>query len=535
MNLIAPLLRKLGYEKRLIRPHMKRSFDAARYNRLTTNWRAFGISLDSILAGDLPTLIARARDLGENNEYFQKFLTMLKCNVIGENGMTLKNKACDPPVFRNGDLQPPVLDKLANRLIESAWAEWCKKENCTTTKNLTWIQVQNLAVEEFGTCGETLWEMVTGAEAKNKFGFALRPIQIDRLYHRHNVNLGNGNVVRMGVEKDKDGRTVALWITEADPTDYLYTQGNQFTAKRYPAENFVRPFLMRRIGQSRGVPWAAAAMLRMKMLAGYDVATITAAEIAACKMAFLTKTGAGAEYQGEDAAGGGKYMDAEPGMIEELPVGMEVTPVDWNQPSANYEPFTKAAIRGMACGLNVSYPNLANDYGEVNFSSGRMARLEETEFWKLIQSSLIEDFHEPIFAKWLEMSLMAGAIGYSMPSGAEVKLPLSKLEKFNKPYFHGRRWGWVDPTKEVAAKKEELALGLTSHTRILAELGIDRDELFDEIADDIKAAAARGIELPPVGAEMSQATPENPEEETEPAEPAQTNGNGRFKLNGLTH
>ena len=66
-------------------------------------------------------------------------------------------------------------------------------------------------------------------------------------------------------------------------------------------------------------------------------------------------------------------------------------------------------------------------------------------------------------------------------------------------HFHGRRWGWVDPTKEVNAKAEELRLGITSHTRILSELGIDRDELFAEIEQDKLAAAAHGFELPQVG------------------------------------
>lgn len=516
----------------------KRSFTAAASNRLTNDWRSVGVSLDSILSGDLDKLRARAQDLGENNEYFQKFLTMLKCNVIGDCGMTLKNKAASPPKYDGGEIKPGELDKTANKLIEDAFYEWGKKENCTVTKDLTWVQVQHLAVEEWGTVGATLWEMMLGDEADNAFGFALNPISISRLDTRANHLLANGNVVKLGVEKNKMGRVVAYWISDSDPHDIFPTRGNAFNSVRKPAEKFVHLFLRRRIGQSQGFPWAAAAMLRLKMLAGYDIATITAAETAACKMAFITKNGTGVEYTGEKADDGGKYMDSEPGLIEELPQGMGVEVVDWNQPNPNYDPFIKACLRGMAAGMNVSYPNLANDYGEVNFSSGRMARMEETEFWKFVQGGMASDFHEPIFGKWLEMALANQAIKFPFPSGRESFLPLSKLKQFNQPNFHGRRWGWVDPTKEVAAIAEALRLKLTSYTRECATLGIDRDELFQEIESDKQAAEARGITLPDeaeLAAAAQRLSEQQAQEQADAAEysdkKSSENGN-RFALNG---
>lgn len=491
MKLLAPLLRKFGYAPIAAR----RNFSAAQSSRLTSDWSASGVSLNSILSTQGQPLRARAKAL-RDNEYFKKFLWMLVCNTIGANGMTLKNKAMEPPSLNEGKIVPGALDVLANTLIEWAWLLWGTKENCTTTKKLTWTQVQNLAIREFGTVGETLWRMRFGAEADNIFGFALEPIAIDRLHSQSNYNLSNGNKVRMGVETNAGGKIIAYWITDTDPTDVLWNVGNAYDPKRYPAELFVHPFIMEETAQVRGYPWAAASMLRMKMLQGYDEASIVGARAAASKMAFITKTGTGVEYEGPNAQGGGKYMDAEPGLLEELPQGMDVKVVDWNQPNANYDPFIKACVRGMANGLLVSYPNLGNDYGEVNFSAGRMARQEETEVWKMVQAFISADFHEPIFSNWLKWSLLSQAIKFTLASGREIILPASKYEKFNEPQFHGRRWDWVDPTKEVAALAEELRLKLTSVSRICANRGIDRDVLFDEIKDDKEAAASRGIVLP---------------------------------------
>jgi len=231
MKFLTPLLRKFGYG-----PIQKRNFAAAQSSRLTADWTGTGVNLNSILSGQGQTLRARAKSL-RDNEYFKKFLWMLVCNTLGANGMTLKNKATDPAGLEGGKVIPGAPDNLANTLIELAWYEWSKKENCTTTKKLTWTQVQHLAVREFGTVGETLWRMRLGAEAGNDFGFALEPIAIDRLHAQSNYNLSNGNKVRMGVETNAMGKVVAYWITDTDPTDHLFNFRNPHHPKRYPAFN----------------------------------------------------------------------------------------------------------------------------------------------------------------------------------------------------------------------------------------------------------------------------------------------------------
>jgi lambda family phage portal protein len=335
---------------------------------------------------------------------------------------------------------------------------------------------------------------------------------------------------------------VAYWITDADPTDVLFQRGNAFTPKRYPASDFIHPYLMREIGQTRGYPWAAASMLRLKMLADYDQAEITGSVAASRKMAFLT-SGLGpnslpAEYAGEGTkppgtlgAVHGKYMEAEDACVEQLPYGMDIKALDWNHPNSIYGDFTSACLRGVACGLSVSYPNLANDYASVNFSSGRMARLEEIETWKFLQACVSSDFNEPVFGAWLEMSLLSGAISYQRGS-LEIILPASKLVKFNQPRFYGRRWQWLDPTKEVDAIEKMLKLKLTTREKVLAEIPGAEDfvEILDQLEREKIEAAARGITLPEDAEQQAALAAANmdaenaaetaaPDEEAEPVAP----------------
>jgi lambda family phage portal protein len=475
-------------------PFRQRNFNAAGVNRLTGDWPTVGISIDSLMRRDLETLAARCEEQTRNNPYFSKFQNMVLSNVLGHEGITLKNKASDPIGFQKGAIVPGKLDVLANKLIEDAFWDWGKKQNCTVAKDTTWLEAQQLSLRTWTVRGEPLWRMVTGPEAENKYNFALQPIATSRIDHTRNENLPNGAVIRMGVQKDSRGRKTHLWLFDSDPTDNFRVGG--LTSKPYAASEFVHPMLVYQVGQTRAVPPSAPALLRAKMLDGYEEAHLEGTRAAACKMGFLKKTGDGSGYTGPEADQGGKYMDAEPGMLEELPMGMEFQAADWGYPNGGYGEFVKDCLRGIAAGLNVSYNTIANDLEGVNFSSGRLGLMDEREFWKLLQSWFSNNFCNPIFSKWLEMSLLSGAIALELPSGDRKPLPLSKYEKFNQPCWHGRRWQWVDPTKEVQAKEMEMANYVTSPTRVLAETGQDEDEVLEEAAAFLKKCDLLGLPKP---------------------------------------
>jgi lambda family phage portal protein len=494
MKLLAPLFRRLGYAP--IRKQ-QRDFNAAGINRLTADWTTTPLSLNSILLKDLDVMRARVDDLAtRNNPYLVKFVQMTVSNVLGHEGITLKNKASDPVGFKAGKIIPGALDVLANKLIEDAFWDWGKKENCTVAKDLTWLEATQLSLRTCTKHGETIWKKVRGREAGNKYQFAIQPIATSRIDTTRVENLPDGGTIRMGIQRNAAGLKTHIWLFDADPNDNFRVGARN--SKPYPASEFVHPYIIHEIGQVRGFPWAAPALLRSKMLDGYEEAHLEGTRAAACKMGFIKTTpeAGGATYTGEQADGGGKYMDAEPGMIEELPVGKEFQPADWGYPNGGYGEFVKDCLRGIAAGLGVSYNTLANDLEGVNFSSGRLGLMDEREFWKCLQSWFWTNFCTPIFSEWLESALMAGAIALELPSGDRKPLPATKFQKFNQPCWHGRRWQWVDPTKEVTAKESEMANYVTSPSRVLAELGADEDEVLQESAEFLKKCETLGLPKP---------------------------------------
>jgi len=67
---------------------------------------------------------------------------------------------------------------------------------------------------------------------------------------------------------------------------------------------------------------------------------------------------------------------------------------------------------------------------------------------------------------------------------------LADREKFEAVKFKPRGWGWVDPTKEVAAYKEAIKANLTTQTRVISMTGggDDIEEVLEERRSELDLA-----------------------------------------------
>lgn len=492
---------KTAFEKRLKRAEAPSpNFHMAAVNRLTASWTTTSASADSQARQGLTTSRARARQLRDDNDYGAKFISMVKTNVLGESGIHFKSGVKEPDKVQGNKLIPGLADVFANKSITDNWWKWGTKRYCTIGGSLSWCDVQRVVLEGVATDGESIIRKMVANQEDNPFGFTLKIYEASRLDVEHNEMMtANGNQIRMGVEFDSDGRRVAYHLLTNDPSETYFFKQDKVFRERVPAKDIIHLGIVRRADQTRYLPWMITSGYRMNMVGKYEEAEVTAARVAASKMGFITSpVDNPSNYTGETDAQGNKIMDAEPGVLEQLRPGQQVTSLDWQHPSTAYRDFLKTALRGVASGLNVSYNSLANDMESVNFASGKLGLMEERAMWKAVQAWFIESFCEEVFSSWLMMSLTTGVI----------PLPISKFDKFNAPIFRGPRWGYVNPAQDVDSDIRQLNSGLTSHSRILAERNIDRDELFDEIASDKAAMEQRGIELPELISklEVAQAT-----------------------------
>jgi lambda family phage portal protein len=462
----------------------RRAFDAAQVNRLMSDWITAYTSGDAELRGSIRRMIARVRDLAENNDYVKGFLTDLETNVVGAAPFDLRMDVHD--MLPGGEKRT---DEKANRLIEAAWEEWSMPEHCTPAGDIAWDDVKCLALRHACMDGALIYRHRFGAAARNRFGYAVQLIEIDQLDLDKEENLPDGGTIRFGVEKDRDGRLRALWVYPYHPGDYTYplAAGARHEAERIPAAEIGILQVKNRISRTLSPPWFAAGTTRLRHLSGYEEAEVIAARVGACQGGWFTRKEGSSGYPTPVPGQDGITMDAEPGVWQTLPDGVEAVPNNPTHPNTAYGDFRKNVLRGIATGLGVSYTTLGNDLEAVNYSSARVGLLDEREVWKKIQLWFSRHFLRPIFRAWLEMALSTGAIA----------LPVSKFQKFDRPVFKMRRWAWIDPLKDIQAAQHAIALRVGSRRQIVDEAGGDIEDVFADNVADEKLAAKLNLSLQP--------------------------------------
>lgn len=458
------------------KPQQFRRFEAARLDRLTADWMATTSSINTELQSDLDRLRQRGRQLNNNNDYARKFRGMVENNIVGPAGIRLQVKVEDAPG------RP---DRLANDAIEAAWADWSRA--CDVTGQLSLRDLCETLVGSLPSDGEFLVRMVRGADARNRFNFALQVIDVDRIDTTFNGRSGDNTVI-MGVEVDAYRRPVALHLFEAHPND-----GSRSSRRRVrvDAAETLHRFKVERAEQMRGVPWMAPGMLSLHHLGGFKLAALLAAEHGANHYGFFTTPDGAAPGIGQDDGNGQQITTSQPGVYDTLPNGVTFTAHQSKYPEANFGPFVKTTLQRIASGWRVAYHSLANDLEGVSFSSIRSGTLEERDRWAADQEWFIGAFMEPVFQAWLQMALLSGAI--TMPNGSA--LPASKIAKFGKHEWQPRRWEWVDPKNDMEAKILSVRAGLMAPQDLSAAMGYDFEDTLKAISAAQALAKTHGVTL----------------------------------------
>lgn len=461
-----------------------RSIDAGTVWRVLQSWTGSSGSIDRDIYGKLELVRNRSRDLSYNNDYMRKFMSLCRTNIVGPHGFSLQVRA----QFPDGKQ-----DKSGNDAVEMAFWSWSKRGTCELSRKFSFTQLCHLIVMAVARDGEAL---VRKSFAGNDYRFALQLLDIDRLDTAKNEELPDGRVIKMGVELSRAGEPIAYHLRTRHPGDIHPYSYRMSDTERVPASDIYHLGIFERPEQTRCLPWAVSAILRLEHLGAYDEAAVIAARFGAAKMAYWKQGEAGAASFGDDDGGGtggdGQLTtDFEPGEIKIAPPGAELVTADWQYPHEQYDPFTRACVRGISSGIGVAYSSLSNDLTQVNFASSRSGIIDERDSWMTIQGWLVESFLQPMFADWLRMALLSGQV--KTANGGTVTS--DKFIKFNVPDWHGRRWQWVDPKKDIEAAVMAVDNGLRTRRSIMAEQGMDLDEVWADLAAEQQMAKQFGLVL----------------------------------------
>jgi lambda family phage portal protein len=354
---------------------------------------------------------------------------------------------------------------------------------------MTWVDMCEVFAATVKDDGECLMRRRVGPRW-GRWGIAYEFIDPELLDVEKNEVLKNGRLIRMGVELDEFRRPVAYHFLEG--ADTLDGSIRRYGKKHIiiPASEILHGFIHERVKQTRGVPWAAVALYRLRMHHGYEDSALTNATVGAAKMGFyFSEDGAG--FKGDDDDTDGELIEeVDPGTFRQLPHGVKLQEWSPEYPRGEFPEFTKAMLRGVASGLGVAYSNLASDPADTSYSSMRHSTLEERDLWKTLQRWMSTELCDPVYRDWLSVQLSAGTVA---SNGAA--LPITKFEKYLRCVWRGRRWGWVDPQKDATASNLRIESGSMSVSEVIRETTQeDPYDVFEEIAEERAYMKELGIE-----------------------------------------
>lgn len=455
----------------------QRQFIGANLSRLTAGWVTQPMSLDQQLRTQYSILLARTREQSINNPWVKAYLRLVQDNVVGR-GFNFQAKV------QGRDGKPDV---DANMALEAYWKEASKLGNCEMSERLNRTGLDRHFILRWAVDGEVILMKHFPNKSKNKFRFAVEFIDPRRLDINHNLDLGDGGMIRMGVEVDRFHKPLRYYFLKMRHDGSVTSDGIWDVV---PADRIYHKFIQEDVNQTRGVPSLAIALLRLNMLEGYEEAELIAARQAAAKMGWLMPddTAGGYVGDGEDAAGN-IITEVEPGNIEVLPKGFKFEGWDPQHPNTAFGEFVQMQLRAISSGLGVSYNKLANDLQSVTWTSLREGNLSERETWKSLQEWMIACWKTPNYEDSLEIALMEGQVSIDGNVITE-----DQFDRLKAHEFRGRRWHWVDPLKDAQANVIKINEVLTSRSAIMRENGDDPEEVWDEIAWENDQMVMRNIQ-----------------------------------------
>lgn len=456
-----------------------RMYGSAKQSRLTSGWGQTVTSADSELSTSLRVLRGRSRALIRDAAFAKRAKVLVVNNVIGAGiGMQAQVKTA------RGGLNNGINDE-----IEALWEEWSKAETCHTGGTLHFADIERFCMGQIFETGEIFLRKYYRPFGGSSIPFALEVIEPERVIDEFQPSaMMPYAVVRMGVESDEFRRPIAYWIRKLHPGEIRYTAGETDAIERIPADQIIHLRIVDRWPQTRGEPWLHAVARKLNDMDGYSEAEIVAARAGASYMGFIETS----ENYGDKQTDGSREISIEPAIVERLAPGEKFTFVNPNRPNSQIDPFIRFMLREIAAGTGPSYESLSKDYSQSNYSSSRLALLDDRDLWREFQLWFIRNFRLPVHREWLQQAVLSGSI-QSISTVAYAADP----RKYDAVRFKPRGWTWIDPEKEVKAYKEAIKAGFTTTTEVIALTGGGRDieDVLDERERDAPDDEGEGIDF----------------------------------------
>lgn len=443
-------------------------FEGGLSARRLKTFHASRAHVNTLIQASGADMTARARYLIRNNGYAVNAVESWAGNAVGTG------------------IKPSsgIADAVLKDQVQRLWLRWTDESDA---EGLTdFYGQQRRAARELFITGEVFFRIRPRLKEDDlSVPLQLQMLPAEMLPLNHNEQLANGNRIRQGIEFDRIGRRVAYHLLRRHPGD-ITDPGLTGETVRVPAESVLHIVDPVDAGQLRGISRFAPALVKLFLLDQYDDAELDRKKVAAMFVGFVRRPEREFDNGGETDERGEPLLPLEPGQLQILDDGEDITFSSPADVGGNYESFQYRTLLQVAAALGLPYANLSADMLKANYSNTRAALLEFRRRAEAFQHSVIVfQLCRAVWARWMDMAVLSGS------------LTLPDFEAQRRDYqscnWLPPRWDWVDPLKDIRAEIVAMQAGLKSRTQAIAERGFDAAMVDAEIAADYRREDSLGL------------------------------------------
>lgn len=443
-------------------------FEGGLSARRLKTFHASRAHVNTLIQASGSDMTARARYLIRNNGYAVNAVESWAGNAVGTG------------------IKPSsgIADAVLKDQVQRLWLRWTDESDA---EGLTdFYGQQRRAARELFITGEVFFRIRPRLKEDGlSVPLQLQMLPAEMLPLGHNEQLANGNRIRQGIEFDRIGRRVAYHLLRRHPGD-ITDPGLAGETVRVPAQSLLHIVDPVDAGQLRGISRFAPALVKLFLLDQYDDAELDRKKVAAMFVGFVRRPEREFDNGGETDERGEPLLPLEPGQLQILDDGEDITFSSPADVGGNYESFQYRTLLQVAAALGLPYANLSADMLKANYSNTRAALLEFRRRVEAFQHSVIVfQLCRVVWARWMDMAVLSGS------------LTLPDFEAQRRDYqscnWLPPRWDWVDPLKDIRAEIVAMQAGLKSRTQAIAERGFDAAMVDAEIAADYRREDSLGL------------------------------------------
>jgi lambda family phage portal protein len=431
---------------------------ANKSKRSLKGWLTTSGDADSDLLGDRVTLVDRSRDSYRNNPIAAG---SINTNVIHVVGAGLKFQSHID--FKFLGLSEEEAEERQN-LIEKEFNCWAESPDCDIERKKNFYAFTDLVYRSMLVSGDIFIPLLFQKLKHGIYGLRLQAIEADRVSNPDDDQ--DTETIAGGVEKNKDGSPKKYHIKTVHPGSEItgaeekWEPVDAFTPSG--RRNMIHLYKELRPNQSRGIPYLSIVLSHFKQLDAFTDATLQDAVVSSLFTAFISSKGREEIQTFDQEETGGSATDEDykmgPASILYLDPSQEesVTFADPGRPNANFDAFVKSILTQAGAGLSQPLDILRMSF-DKSYSAARSSLLMAWSFWSTQRESLVKDWCEPVFDRFMEEAVLLGRID----APGFLDDPLIR-KAYTRGVWVGPAQGQIDPLKEINSAEKRVKLTLTT-------------------------------------------------------------------------